>query len=207
MTLSVWLSFALLAAAQTASPGPVVSLLISNGLRNGARSTLAILPGLFFGDLLLIVAAFAMTTALVTISEGLFDVVKIVGGSYLIYLGLKTVTSCRTALAGYGEPTPALKKSLHQGFVTTILNPKGILFFATLLPQFISPNAPYSGQFALLGLTYLTIGLMTDTFYAVGSSYGGRLLTPQIRAGLVLVAGTSLALTGVFVLFDFFRSN
>ncbi|RYC12043.1 LysE family translocator [Ciceribacter ferrooxidans] len=204
MTFSVWISFALLTALQTASPGPAVSLLISTGLRSGIAATLALIPGIFLGDLTLIAVAFALTTALFSVSEAVFDGIRIIGGAYLLFLGIKTIVGVRSALTE-NEKAEESRKTFNQGFFTSILNPKGLLYFATFLPQFISPEGSYDFQFAVLGATFLVVGLINDTFYAVTSSYGSRYLTLPIRGGLIVVAGTSLLLTGAYVFLKYFE--
>ncbi|MGH0348116.1 LysE family translocator [Sinorhizobium meliloti] len=205
MTFSAWISFALLTAIQTASPGPAVSLLISTGLRSGISGALALLPGILVGDLTLITVAFAMTTALLSVSGAIFDAIKIAGGSYLLFLGFKTIVDVRASFTKNEDPAKS-SHTFHQGFFTTVLNPKGILYFATFLPQFISPEGSYNVQFTILGATFLGVGLITDTFYAVASSYGSRYLTPPVRGGLIVIAGTSLLLTGAFVLLTYAES-
>lgn len=204
MTLSVWVSFAFVSVMQTISPGPFVSLLISTGLRNGTKEALLLIPGAALGDFFLIVIAFAMTTALVAISGAIFDFIKITGGCYLIILGAVTIINCRNAVNNT-ENNKMLQNSFSQGLLTALLNPKGIIFFATLLPQFISPSADmsYNIQFAILGITYLAVGLMSDTFYALISSYGRRILTPRIRISLVIIAGISLLITGLYIIIKF----
>lgn len=203
MTLSAFITFILLTAVQTASPGPVVSLLVSTGLRDGRNAALAIIPGVLLGDLLLIIVAFAMTTALAEISSALLDFIKLAGGAYLVYLGAKTLQSSRHIYIFTMQHCN--KKVIRQGFFASTLNPKGILFFVTFLPQFITTGLPYNIQFAILGATFLAVGLITDTLYAITAAYGSRFLTLNVRRGFVVVAGVSLLGTGIFVLAQHFR--
>lgn len=199
MTISVWISFVIVAAMQTASPGPAVSLLISTGIQSGSRATLPLIPGFLLGDLTVILIAYAMITTLVSVADGLLDLIKIVGGSYLIFLGAKSIQRSLNPPTDSDHET----KSFRHGFFISLLNPKGILFFATLLPQFISKESSFSFQFAILGATYLFVGLTTDMAYALASIRGSTFLTSKFRSRMVLASGVFLFTTGAFVLGKF----
>ncbi|PRD49665.1 LysE family translocator [Phyllobacterium myrsinacearum] len=201
MTLSVWLSFLLVAGIQTASPGPTVSLLVTTSIAYGPRRAIYLMPGIFIGDTTLIIAAFAIATAALSTSALMLDIIRIGGGMYLVLLGVTMFVSNReinsvAMSGGWGW------QQFVTGFLTTALNPKGILFFITLLPQFISSEKSFEVQFAVLGVCFLVVGLLTDFAYIFAAAYGSKFLTSRVRLGLVRAAGFSLVVIGLFVLFQ-----
>lgn len=201
MTLSVWLSFLLVAGIQTASPGPAVSLLVTTSLAHGPRRAIYLVPGILMGDITLISAAFAITTAALSTSALMLDIIRTGGGVYLIFLGMRMFISNREINAT-AMPGRRGWQQFATGFLTTALNPKGMLFFITLLPQFISPGKSFEVQFAILGTSFLVLGLLTDCAYIFAAAYGSKFLTPRVRLRLVGVAGLSLVVIGLFVLFQ-----
>jgi homoserine/homoserine lactone efflux protein len=200
MTLSIWLSFIAVAFLQAITPGPAVTLLVSTGMQSGRNAALALVPGIFLGDMALIIFVFLMATALVQISSDFMQVIKFAGGFYLIYLGARNILFYNNNSV---QQEHIIQKNFQKGFLTSVLNPKGILFFSTLLPQFIQDGGDYATQFLTLGFTFLLVGISTDISYALASSYSAHLLTSAARKGLIWVAGLSLVITGVTVLLSF----
>lgn len=199
MNLELWSSFLLVAAAQTASPGPTVTFLVSAGTTRGLRATFALMPGIILGDMVLIVTAYLITSTLFSISQEALEIIKIGGGAYLTYLGTKMLF-CNLFQTYHNDPEHDVVNNALSGFFITVLNPKGILFFVALLPQFIVPTASFNMQFLILGLTFIVVGFSTDICYVLASSYGSKFLTIRFRRLLFSLAGVSLAGTGFYVL-------
>ncbi|MGO9876807.1 MAG: LysE family translocator [Acidimicrobiia bacterium] len=113
--------------------------------------------------------------AIVLASATAFTAVKIAGGLYLILLGIR---SWRTAGRIRGRVTPTVhptNRLFAEGFVVNLFNPKVLLFFLAFLPQFVERGrGPIWSQTLVLGLVYMSLGLLTDSAYAIsGARLGG----------------------------------
>jgi threonine/homoserine/homoserine lactone efflux protein len=132
--------------------------------------------GLHTGTLVHIAAAATGLSALLLASATLFDFVKLAGAAYLIFLGVSRLvkravpTERRVARASLG-------RVYGQGFVVNLLNPKTALFFVAFFPQFVaSGRGPVVVQILVLGAVFVSLGLLSDSTYAlVAGTIGGRL--------------------------------
>jgi homoserine/homoserine lactone efflux protein len=205
VTLVTILLFALTELALSLSPGPAVFLVVSQGMKAGFRGSLRSTLGIMTGELIFFTLSAFGLGALLIASQPLFLCVKWAGASYLVYLGLKMmIRSFRQTDAG-SEPTRYSPhgKFYRQGLLMQLANPKAILFFTALLPQFINPGFPATVQFVALGLVSITVQGSTLTAYGWLAEKGGGWLK-QSRfsqwldrfAGLFLIgAGMKLAFT------------
>ncbi len=153
MTLHTWMTFVLVAIGFSLVPGPAVVAVVSAALRGGFRASLAANAGVLVGD-----AAFVGATALglgtlLVASHPLFLAVKWLGIAYLAYLGLRALLARGQAYA-FDAPG-AGSRAFRLGLTTQLANPKLVLFFGALLPQFVDPARPVPLQFALLGATFV----------------------------------------------------
>jgi homoserine/homoserine lactone efflux protein len=170
--------------ALSLSPGPAVLFVVSRGLRfGGRRSVWANLGILSANAFYFLLSAVGLGAALLA-SHDLFLVIRYAGAAYLIYLGIATIFGKGMALeAGSGGPAEDRGgvRLLARGFVLQAANPKALLFFTALLPQFLRPDFPVAPQIAMLGGS----SVCAEFF----SSSGLRVLLRQaLRAG----AGTAL---------------
>jgi homoserine/homoserine lactone efflux protein len=162
----VILWFVLTEFAMALSPGPAVLLIMSQGARHGVRGSAAGAVGIELGNSLWFLLSAVGLTALLLASATAFQVVKWVGAAYLLYLGVRLLLSKGEApSADPGQPAPngAL---VMQGFITQMGNPKAMIFFGALLPQFVDPQGDVVLQFSVFAL--LTI----VTEYPVLLMYG-----------------------------------
>ena len=148
-------------------------------------------------------AAVAGLSAVVVASSVAFTAVKVVGGFYLIYLGIKSIRSARQA-ARVTTPTVWPEKRLFaEAFVVSLLNPKVALFFLAFLPQFVEPgHGPIWSQTLVLGFVYIILGLASDSMYALlGAHLGTRISgrTARLRAARYAEGGILVGL-GVLTL-------
>lgn len=202
-------AFALAALVLIVVPGPSVLFVIGRSLSYGRRGGLMSVLGNGLGALPLVAAVAFGVGSVVARSVVVFTVVKLVGAAYLGYLGVQAILHRRDGLAGSAEPgrrtlTPATM--LRQGFVVGVTNPKTMVFFVAVLPQFVSFGAgAISLQMMLLGLVFVTIALVCDAVWALlaGTAQSWFAKSPRrltsIRAaggGLMIGLGGSLALTG-----------
>jgi threonine/homoserine/homoserine lactone efflux protein len=145
-----------------------VSNSVAVGLRRTVISSLGNALGVF------IVSGIAMTGlgAVLAVSATAFMVLKVVGALYLIYLGVRQWRSHNNAFASVTAPAgPARARAqwrlFAQGLGVALTNPKSILFFSALFPQFVMPDAPIFGQYLLLTGTFTTCALLSHAFYVV----------------------------------------
>lgn len=203
MRIEDWGAYATVVLLLVSAPGPSQLLMMSNSLANGVRRSLATALGDLTANLLQILAASLGLGALIAASESAFLAIKWCGVAYLAILGIGKIVS-----AGRSGPTAATRGSLRslwiRGFVTSAANPKAVLFFAALFPQFIDPQGPLWMQVALLGATYLALDGACLTLYGSASSWIVRRMgraavawTECLSGGLMIAAGLALALKPV----------
>lgn len=181
MTFSIWLSFLGVSLVTTFSPGPGILLAISNAGR-GVAKALTSSAGNALGIFFVSGAAMIGLGALLRASLVLFTVLKIAGALYLIYLGARqwrgagktapAKASHRSARAAANEPAQLFR----EGLLVALTNPKSIIFFTALFPQFIRTDAPIMPQFFVLTLTFVGCALLAHgTYILLARSAGARL--------------------------------
>lgn len=203
MPLSTWLLFCGVALLTSFSPGPGVLLAISNAMAVGPRQTMYSSLGNAAGLFIVSGAATAGMGALLAVSASAFLVVKIVGAAYLVYLGIKQWRSAPLQLDAAcphpGQPHTAGKLFL-QGLGVAVTNPKAILFFTALFPQFLTPGGSLLGQTLLLTATFTVLALASHAFYVglfrslrryLAQPHHMRLFN-RISGGLFVLLGLSL---------------
>ncbi|MFJ3077247.1 LysE family translocator [Pseudomonas sp. NPDC087029] len=178
------LAFTLVAAIAIASPGPATLMAINNSLAHGQRSTIWSSLGNASGLFCLSAAAMLGLGALLASSEWLFNLVKIAGAGYLLYLGVKQLLNKRPLLAGdiqAGEARrPTRRKLYRSAFFTALSNPKATLFFTALFPQFIDQGAALFPQFLILTAIFMTLSVSSLSLYAaLASRAKGVLQRPE----------------------------
>jgi len=159
-------------------PGPAVLFIVARSAAQGRRAGLVSVLGVHTATIVHVLAAVAGLSAIVVASSIAFTGVKVVGGFYLIYLGVKSIRAARQAAAEVATPTVWPEKRLFgEAFVVSLLNPKVALFFLAFLPQFVVPGrGPIWSQTLALGLVYIALGLCSDSLYALlGAQLGTRL--------------------------------
>jgi len=167
-------------------PGPDMILLLQTGARQGRAKALATASGLAIARGCHVALAALGLATLFKVSPWTFEVVRIVGAAYLLWLGLKMFKPgvMSGASAGTsGESIISWRTAILRGLLTNLLNPKALLFCSVLLPQFIDANAgSVAGQFAQLGVILVLIGLSFDSVYAMAGGWIGRWLARNATA-------------------------
>ncbi len=195
--------FLIVASATVLSPGPGVTLTLTNAIRFGMYETFAGILGVASGAV--IVAAISATGLglLLTASAMAFTIMKYIGAAYLIYLGIKMWR----AHPSMAKETVAAKPSIHrrylEGITLQLSNPKAIFFFLSVFPQFIYSSKPYASQFVLLVLTFGSLVVVIHMLYALSaqkvkrflSTPRGSLLFNRIGGGAFVFFGLALATT------------
>lgn len=155
------------------TPGPDLAYVVGQSVARGHRAGILSAAGVALGSCTHAVASALGLTALIAASPLLFTLIKYLGAAYLIYLGARMILSTLIAASPSesGLPqTPALdtRLLLLRGFITSITNPKVLLFFIAFFPQFVViEGGNHASAFLLLGMTYALVGLMTDVMFAL----------------------------------------
>jgi threonine/homoserine/homoserine lactone efflux protein len=178
---TVWV-FCLTALALLLIPGPAVLYVVVQGAEQGRRVGLASVAGIHLGTLVHVAAATVGLSALIVASALAFSVVKFAGAVYLIYIGVRKLLG-RDDLPD--EPRPrhgSYRRAFGRGAVVNVLNPKTALFFLALLPQFIDTDrGGVWSQALVLGLVFVSLGLVTDSLYALAAGTVGGVLRRRRR--------------------------
>ncbi|NNH71671.1 LysE family translocator [Nocardia uniformis] len=202
------LAFFVAATVLIVIPGPGVLFVIGRALTDGRKAALQSVLGHSLGVLVVLVFVAAGLGAVVAASAIALTVVKIVGALYLMYLGVQAIRdrkSLRAALRAEVEPAQR-GRMLRQAFLVGISNPKAIIFFSAVLPQFVDPaSGAVAGQMLVLGLVFLVIALVSDSAWALlaGSARNWFARSPKRLeavggAGGVMIfgLGASVAVSG-----------
>ena len=201
------LAFALVAALLIAVPGPSVLFVIGRSLALGRRGGLLSVLGNAAGELVQIAGVALGLGVVLAESVLLFTVVKFAGAAYLIYLGVQAVLHRRGGPAGPDPSRPATtRRILREGFIVGATNPKSVVFFVAVLPQFVDHSAgAIPVQLALLGATFLAIALVSDSVWALAAGTARqwfarsprRVAAVTTTGGVMMIGlGGTLALTG-----------
>lgn len=185
MTLTTWLLYVAAVLVLTVTPGPSVLMCVSTSVNLGARKALIASLGSTTAIVgIMALSALGLGTALAA-SETLFSVLKWLGAGYLAYLGITSLLSSASEIAVSGSVESSTNGRLFaQGFLVGASNPKALLFFGALFPQFIVPNAPQLPQFLVLGATFIFFELSWLTLYALSASKAKQWLQQPRRAKL-----------------------
>ena len=137
MSLQAYLAFVAACIALALLPGPVVTLLIANGLRHGTRAALINCAGAQTGLAIVIgIVAVGLTSLMATMGYW-FDWVRFAGAAYLIWLGIKLIRSPVEGVNTDEPPPPPRGGFFLQGFLVLLSNPKVLVFFGAFIPQFM----------------------------------------------------------------------
>ena len=202
MSLQVYLAFVAACIALALLPGPVVTLMIANGLRYGTRAALTNILGVQAGLAIVIgIVAVGLTSLMATMGYW-FDWVRFAGAAYLVWLGIKLIRFPVEGVKADAPPPPPRGGFFLQGFVVLLSNPKVLVFFGAFIPQFMDLSRDHVSQVTLLGVTFMVIAGLTDGLYALlagrarsfFSARRTRLLS-RVSGGFMIGGGIWLALT------------
>lgn len=205
MTLETWLYYLLTMLVLTSTPGPSVLFSVSNSLNGGIKKA-------WFGALggttaitIIMTLSFTGMGVVIMTSDILFNIIKWAGVAYLIYLGLSAILSKDESFMVDGKTAKkqSYKATYLSGFVVGASNPKAILFFTALFPQFINPTAPLWSQFLILSLTFIVFEMSWLMLYAYFANKampwlqvkGRAKMVNRITGSLFVGAGALLATT------------
>lgn len=183
-----------------ATPGPDTAYIVGRSIAQGRTAGLVSALGISAGCCVHAIASAVGLSAILAASAGAFMLIKLAGGVYLIYLGL------RMAFAKPGAASPAamrdarsLRKIFWQAVATNVLNPKVILFFLAFIPQFVRADAPQKTlAFLLLGVAFavLSLGWNTGTALLAGTLARSAGRKPHLRRWLERIVGMTFIALG-----------
>ncbi|MFD8547299.1 LysE family translocator [Streptomyces sp. NPDC059649] len=189
------LGFAVMSLLVIVIPGPSVLFVIGRALAHGRRTALATVLGNVLGSYLLVAAVAFGLGALVERSVTVFLAVKLAGAAYLVFLGVQAFRHRKdmkvTDVRPSGRPARGDLRTVADGVLVGCTNPKGIVFFAAVLPQFVDQAAGgLPAQMLVLGLVPIGIGLVTDTVWGLTASAArGWFARSERRLSLIGGAG------------------
>jgi homoserine/homoserine lactone efflux protein len=206
MNLSIWLAFLITATVASFVPGPAVLYVVGQGMRHGARKAIAANLGILSGNAIWFTASAIGLAALVAIAAPVFNAIRWLGVAYLTWLG---ISAWRDALRGtdatqrIAPPVPGTFRMWRQGVLLQLANPKAILFFTALLPQFVDAKQPIAAQIGVLAITSIASEFVVLAFYGWLAARGGALLVarPRLARATDAAAGTCLVGAGVGLAF------
>jgi threonine/homoserine/homoserine lactone efflux protein len=166
-SVSAYLLFLLTALTLLLIPGPAVMYVVGQSIGGGRRAGVASVLGIHTGTLVHVTAAAVGISSLLVASATAFSVVKYAGAAYLIVLGVRRLLGKEESTVDDTRGPAGLSRHYRQGIVVNVLNPKTALFFLAFLPQFIDPHARVAPQVVVLGLTFVALGLVTDSTWAL----------------------------------------
>lgn len=205
--LSNLLTFALAAAVLIAVPGPSVLFVIGRSLALGRKGGLLSVLGNALGMIPQIVAVALGVGVALAQSVLLFTIVKFAGAAYLVFLGVQAIRHRgRRTTAADPSRSASTVRVLREGFIVGATNPKSLVFFVAVLPQFVEyTSGAIPLQLAVLGAVFLLIALVSDSIWAIAAGTARqwfarsprRISTLSTTGGAMMIAlGGTLALTG-----------
>ena len=167
MELHTWLIYLLAAIGLSLSPGPNGLLALTHGALHGRRKALYTIFGGALGFVVVVALSMFGIGALLKTSLVWLTVMKWAGGAYLVWLGIQVWRSPPIGVdPGQAAPPRSGWSMFQQGALSAMTNPKGILFFAAFLPQFIDPARSLVAQFVVMAGTFAVIEIATELFIA-----------------------------------------
>lgn len=196
MNLDVWLLYFAALLAIMSTPGPSHILMLSNSLSNGfSRAKYTAMGDLSANFLQMIAATVGLATVLHQ-SPDVFQFIKFAGVAYLFYLGVKLLLS--NTHKDFHLVQKRSRQSLYwQGFMTSAVNPKAIVFFTALFPQFINTQEPLLPQFAVLSSTFILVDGLFLCFYGIFADFFAQKLKSSIGQYFNKISGTLYIATAI----------
>ncbi|HWK45871.1 MAG TPA: LysE family translocator [Stellaceae bacterium] len=207
MSWSAWGLFCLTEAVLCLTPGPAVLLVVSQGVRRGTGASISANIGILSGNLVYFLLSATGLGAVLLASYDLFFAIKWIGAAYLVWLGLGALFGKSSALAmpadrGTAEPaSTGVGRMIGNGAVLQLTNPKALVFFTALLPQFVDPAGSIAGQIAILAATSVVIEFVILAGYGLLAGRATRLarrpgfarITNWMAGSLLISAGVGMA--------------
>ena len=198
MNIDQLLLFVSLTGVVSASPGPVMLNCMAIGSRQGSAAVAPAMVGASLGNLALMVLSALGLTWVVGRFPTIFQWIQWGGAAYLIWLGINALKA-PLEQTDLGQNAQS-QSHFRDAFIIAVSNPKGLLYFGALLPQFVHYDQPLAVQFALLSAIFLSIDLVWMWLYAfAGERIMALIRTPSHRQWFNRLTASLLILAGVLV--------
>ncbi len=193
MELTTFILFFITTFVVVFSPGPAALTIASQGSGNGFRYAFFGIFGIATANVVYFALSATGIASLIIASNLLFTVIKWVGVIYLVYLGLSAILSRSGAIKIKKGAKEKHRTLFARGFIVEFANPKALLYFAAILPQFIDITQPIAPQILIMGLTTVFLDI---TVYSVYAYLGHTISSSGVKAWVVKtlnsVAGSAL---------------
>jgi homoserine/homoserine lactone efflux protein len=202
MSIETWLLFCVTEAVLCLTPGPAVMLVVSMALMRGPSAGFGASLGILAANAIYFAVSATSLGALLLASSELFLVVKWAGAAYLIWCGLRMlIVTEHASVPVKKRETTGRWNAFSYGVITQGANPKALIFFSAILPQFVNPAGAVGLQLVILGISSIVIELVVLGLYVLLShrarnlSQNRRVAGPMTRVGgaLLIGAGARLA--------------
>src|SRR6266581_1917975 len=159
MTWQVWLAFVMIEAVLSMTPGPAVLYVLSQAIRQGSAKSVWGTGGILSANAMYFVLSATSLGAVIVASYKLFFLIKWLGAAYLVYLGIGSFfgKSSVMSLPEAGSNSRGGWRILRDGFFLQAANPKALLFFTAILPQFIDARHNVAFQIFVLGISSIVV--------------------------------------------------
>jgi threonine/homoserine/homoserine lactone efflux protein len=201
-----YFAFVTVAALLVLSPGATMAVVLQMAVERGRRAALVTVVGANIGNSTLALASAVGMAALFARWPWSLEAVKAGGAAFLAYLGVRGLwmawrasrPAAVAAATATGDAPATTGEALRRGIVTNLLNPSAIVFYMTLLPQFIGPRDPFLPRFLVLAATHVTMALTWLTMYVVTiGAFAERMSRPGVRRAVESLTGLVLLGFGV----------
>ncbi len=201
MSWETWGLFLAMVTVLCLTPGPAVMFVLSQALRRGTRAAFWSSLGILAGNTFYFVLSVSSLGAILFASYDLFATIRWIGAAYLVWLGVTTFIGASPIVpagpsgGGAARPGPRL---VLDGFVLQASNPKALVFFTALVPQFVDPAGSVPSQMAILAATTVVVEFAVLTTYGALAGRATALAAePRFATATNRVAGTLLVAAGV----------
>jgi threonine/homoserine/homoserine lactone efflux protein len=202
ISLESWLAFAAASAVLLVIPGPTILTVISYSVTQGRRAAIPLVAAVALGDSTALTLSLLGLGSVLAASTVAFTVVKVLGGAYLVWLGVRMIRAGlnKEAMAcAAASPRVSRRRLFLNTYAVTATNPKGIIFYMAFLPQFLDATAPVAGPMLILAGTFVALAIINATLYVTFAS-GAAALLASGNAGRMfnLGGGSLLSVAGVW---------
>ena len=208
MSIEVLVVFIITLFVTSIIPGPSMLIALTHGVKYGAKATMATALGNTMASCIQAVISIAGLGVLIATSGSLFLIIKYIGAVYLVYLGVMLWRSTsfsleKSASSVSATVQPPLAKMFRQGFVIAAGNPKAIIFFSALFPQFIDPGQTSLSQYLIMVSLVCICAFSCSMSYAIGGNYLASLFKTsniskfinKITGGVFVTSGLGLIIS------------
>jgi threonine/homoserine/homoserine lactone efflux protein len=184
-----------------ATPGPGVFASMAKAAAEGFKSALFLIGGLVLGDILFLIAALLGLSVIAKMLGSMFFLIRLAGGIYLFYLGFRIFRSTGFPKWINADNKTNYRQSFVVGFLTTMGNPKPILFYASVLPTIINFNkVRFTDALVMIALIPLVSFLVVGSYSYVASLSHKINMSDKLQSRINKTAGLIMMVVGVFVI-------